>query len=149
MTTSPRPGRLLEELGCSPTDCYALFGRIGDDTGSMPALQYRQADMNPARLPADLRIDVALVRPENGDVLESIAALLARLRDVHAGRVVVLADAIQCEATFFASLGFERRESPSMGGSLFAWDPEVADQPRAWNNADSWANPENFSKYRW
>ncbi len=149
MATSPRLSALLDELGCSPADRYALFGSVGENTGSMPAFQYRQADLNPDRLPADLRIDIALVRPENGDVLESVAALLARLRDVHARRVVVLADAIQCDATFFTALGFERRHSPSMGRYVFAWDPDVADQPRAWNNPDSWANPENFSKYRW
>jgi hypothetical protein len=144
-----RLGGLLEEFGCAPGDRYALFGTFENDTGSTPAWQSRQAGADLDSLPGALRIDVAFVRPDTNDVMDKVAALLARLRDVHAGRVVVLGDAISCDVAYFAALGFEPRTSPSVKGPLFTWDPELADQPRAWNNADSWANPGNFSRFRW
>jgi hypothetical protein len=140
---------LLKEFGCAPDARYALFGSFDNDAGSTPAWQSLRAGIDLDGLPGALRVDVAFVRPDTDDVMEKVAALLARLRDVHARRVVVFGDAIRCDVAYFAALGFEPRKSSLAEGPLFAWDPELADQPRAWNNADSWANPENFSRYRW
>jgi hypothetical protein len=140
---------LLKEFGSAPDVRYALFGSFDNDAGTAPAWQSLRAGIDLDGLPGVLRIDVAFVRPETDDVIEKVTALLARLRDVHARRVVVLGDAITSDVAYFAALGFEPQKSSSAQGPLFIWDPEQADQPRAWNNADSWANPENFSRFRW
>ena len=129
---------------------FALFGAIENDTGFIPAYQSPAATVDPATLPAELRVDIALVRPLTGDNERAISMVLARLRDVHADRVLLCADQLPKSATSgLAALGFEPRKSPSVDGLVYVWDPALADQPREWNNARNWANPENFSKYRW
>ena len=32
---------------------------------------------------------------------------------------------------------------------IFTYNLESYNKKRNWNNADGWANPENFDKYRW
>lgn len=129
---------------------FALFGAIENDTAFVPAYHSPEATFDPGALPANLRVDVALVRPLTGDHHRGISMLLARLRDVHAERVLLCPDQLaRPDAAGFAALGFEPRKSPPVDGLVYVWDPALADQPREWNNSRNWANPENFSKYRW
>ena len=140
---------LLESLDYTG-GAFALFGAIENDTEFAPAFQSPEATVDPATLPAALRVDVALVRPFTGDSERAISMLLARLRDVHAERVLLCSDQLaKPDTAGFAALGFEPRKSPSGDGLVYLWDPALADQPREWNNAKNWANPENFPKYRW
>ena len=145
----PTLGTLIGELDFSTGDAFALFGSIDNDTGISPGWQSASAAVSPDSLPGTLRVDTAWVRPGQDDVLEEVSALLARLRDVHAERVIVLGDSIDYGRTFYTALGFELRKSPSVNGLMFVWDSQLANRPRAWNNAERWANPQNFSKYRW
>ncbi len=148
MTTTPASG-LLGSLDYSG-GAFALFGGIENDTGLIPVYQSPAATVDLATLPAELRVEIALVRPFSGDSERALSMVLARLRDVHANRVLLCADQLAKSATSgFVALGFEPRKSPSVDGLVYVWDPALADQPREWNNARSWANPENFSKYRW
>ncbi len=129
---------------------FALLGDIENDTPHTPLFTSPSAAVDPESLPAGLRIDVAVVRPSASERERDFSITLARLRDVHAERVVLWPDQVETlDATGLGALGFERRKSPSIDGLVFIWDPDVADQPREWNNSKNWANPENFSKYRW
>lgn len=140
---------LLERLGAS-AGTFALLGAIENDTAFAPVFQTPAATVEPEALPGSLRVDIALVRPHPGDRLSDITAILARLRDVHAGRVVICPDQMaKPDSADFIALGFEPRKSPSGDGLMYIWDPALADQPREWNDSRNWANPENFSKYRW
>ena len=140
---------LLSELA-DVGGSFALFGAIDVGTDREPAYLSPTAVVDPGSLPPDLKVDVALVRPSSGEAERDIGMLLARLRDVHATRVIVLPDLLgTAGVTGFVALGFEPKKSPSFDGLLYVWDPALADQPREWNNARNWANPENFSKYRW
>ena len=141
--------KLLEGLDHAG-GAFALFGAIEADMAIAPAFQSAVATVDPGALPASLRVDVALVRPLRGDRLSEVSAILARLRDVHAGRVLLCPDQLaSADNMHFAALGFEPQKSPSIDGLVFVWDPLLADQPREWNDSRNWANPENFSKYRW
>ena len=145
--SSPAAQTLLDSLDYAG-ESFALFGDIENDTAHTPAFVSATAAVDPESLPAALRIDIALVRPSAGD--RDISVILSRLRDVHAGRVLLCPDQIDApDATGFVALGFEPRKSPSIDGLVYIWDPALADQPREWNNAENWANPENFSKFRW
>jgi hypothetical protein len=145
----PQASGLLGSLDYSGS-AFALFGAFENDTGLVPVFQSPAATVDPATLPASLRVDVALVRPSTGDNERAISVILARLRDVHADRVLVCPEQLERpDTTGFAALGFEPRKSPSGDGLVYIWDPALADQPREWNDSRNWANPENFSKYRW
>lgn len=100
-------------------------------------------------LPADLRADVALVDAACIQDETELLPLLARLRDVHASQVIVIIPSAHPSHNDLVALGFEARKSPSGDGLVFVWDPAVANRPREWNNSKHWANPENFSRYRW
>lgn len=131
-------------------DSFALFGAIQNDTAYKPAYQSPAATVDPGSVPAGLRVDLALVRPLGGDSHRAIGMTLARLRDVHARRVLLCPDQLERpDTTGFIALGFEPRKSPSVDGLVYVWDPALANKPREWNNSQNWANPENFSKYRW
>lgn len=141
-----------ELLGCLgyEGELFALFGPVENDTDLTPAFESTTASIDPVTLPANLRVDVALVRPLPGDAFRDVSAVLARLRDVHAGRVLLCPDQLHVpDSSGFMALGFEPQKSPSVDGLVFVWDPELADQPREWNDSRNWANPENFSKFRW
>lgn len=80
---------------------------------------------------------------------ESAAQLLARLRDCLAERVMVADEQAILPAADMLSLGYIRREPGLPGVSLYVYDPDACNPGREWNNADRWANPENFTRYRW
>ena len=140
---------MLEVLDYSGAS-VALLGAIENDIAFAPAFESPDAMIEPGSLPAGLRVDVALIRPLRGDDQRRISMILARLRDVHAVRILLYPDQLEAaDVSDFVALGFEPQESPSIDGLVYVWDPDLAEQPREWNNPSNWANPENFSKFRW
>lgn len=119
------------------------------DCGSQPRIVASLDRAAADGLPADLRADIALVDAEAVQDDEELLPLLARLRDVNAQKVVVIVPRDHRSLNELNALGFETRKSPSWDGLVFVWDPALADRPREWNNSKHWANPENFSRYRW
>ena len=140
--------QLLEAAGYAAGQ-LALLGPIENDTGVPVRFTAPTASVSLAALPPDLRVDVALVAAGAEDALDAVVPLLARLRDVHAGRVVFQDTAEIAAPGDMLALGFEAKESPSVDGLLYVRDPAEAERPREWNNSRNWANPDNFSRYRW
>jgi len=140
--------QLLEAAGWVARH-FALVGPIENDTGVTPQFAAPAASMDIAALPTDLRVDVALVAAGAGDALAAVVPVLARLRDVHAERVVFQDAAEIAPPGDMLALGFEAKKSPSVDGLLYVRDPAETDRPREWNNSRNWANPDNFSRYRW
>jgi hypothetical protein len=103
-----------------------------------------------ADLDTDLRAHVGVVVGQ----LETMAHedgvnLLSRLRDVHCKKVLLLVDGEEWTRVELLALGYQEVKRPPSGGRCYLCDAEFFDQPRDWNNATNWANPENFRKYRW
>ena len=76
--------------------------------------------------------------------------VLGRLRDVGGGRVLLAANAesVLTERELLA-LGFVRKRHPTLRFRLYLHDPDDYFPAREWNNAEGWANPQNYSRYRW
>jgi len=101
-------------------------------------------------IPDSARADLAIV----ADQLEHMskhdgAHVLARLRDIHCSRVVLILAHDAWDNKELLALGFMQAESPSTNGRVYIFDPDKFHEPREWNNPSDWANPENFDKYRW
>lgn len=147
----PRPtaSRLLASLETG-VESFVAIGDIDIDTPSQPAWS-ASGPMDVDGLPPELRAGAALVAVAPGGEADELLPLLARLRDVHAEKVVVHIGGVSPVELGgeLVALGFEARKSPSEDGLIFAWDPALANRPREWNNSRHWANPENFSRYRW
>ncbi len=71
--------------------------------------------------------------------------LLARLRDRHAGILLVHDPEGVFPTSDYLALGFEVDAVPG----CYVYDATAASRQRDWNNAENWANPENFDKFRW
>lgn len=90
------------------------------------------------------RFDLGLViEPTPSDV-----PAIARLRDIGCRRVLLLATPDAWPDNELRGLGFQPVESLD-SNAAFLFDSDLLNQPREWNNARHWANPENFDKYRW
>lgn len=139
---------LLEATGHQAGE-LALLGPIENDTAVPVLFTAPTASVPLAALRADLRVDVALVAAGVEDALDAVVPLLARLRDVHAACVVFQDTAKIAAPGDMLALGFEAKTSPSVDGLLYVRDPAEAERPREWNNSRNWANPDNFSRYRW
>ncbi len=141
-----RLGKLLAELGIEPasTVAYGALAGTADDSGQDGCGQGlpRADDLPPA-----LKVDVAVVDARGSDDIHGVGALLARLRDVHAQRVVVLVDRIGRNELL--ALRFEPTKRVFEGGQVFLSSAAVTDKRREWNNARNWAHPENFDRFRW
>lgn len=98
----------------------------------------------------DRRFDLAVVIgfPEACSQAGEVSALLARLRDCYAVRVIVVDDAGMLTLADYLALGFEGWDTEGES-RCFIYDPDSRSLKREWNNARHWANPENFDKYRW
>ncbi len=136
----------LLESSASTVVCIGEFV-CGQKTNVVATLDSSSASAD--SLPADLRADVALVDAACVQDETELLPLLARLRDVHASQVIVVIPTGHPSRNDLIALGFEARKSPSGDGLVFVWDPALANRPREWNNSKHWANPENFSRYRW
>lgn len=71
-------------------------------------------------------------------------AALSRMRDLLCRRVLLSTS--QWQPNDLRALGFIALEDNE---AMFIYDPDLIEQPREWNNASNWANPENFSRFRW
>ncbi len=92
----------------------------------------------------ETRFDLGLVF----DPAPQHATAISRLRDLGCQRVLILSGGAEWTANAMRALGFLPVESYD-ARSAFLYDSDVQNQPREWNNARHWANPENFDKYRW
>ena len=71
--------------------------------------------------------------------------LLARLRDRHAGTLIVHDPERVFTTSDYLALGFEVDGLPA----CYVYDATAASRQRDWNTAENWANPENFDRFRW
>jgi hypothetical protein len=71
--------------------------------------------------------------------------VIARLRDVHCERVLIIQTDGGMLSTDLLALGFQELATED-DCTLFIHSAEVTDRPREWNNAKHWAHPENFDK---
>lgn len=135
--------------GDEPCSCRVIARRRLPDPESGLDIEWLTDVSSHQDLDGFLRTSLAVVF----DQLEHMTAdgarhLLAQLRDRYADRVIVV-DAMKVfTAGDFLALGFERAEDETVGRA-FVYDPDSTSRQREWNNADHWANPENFNKYRW
>lgn len=136
---------------------------FADYLAAHPDCRFTQlaADKALTQLPEIGRVDFALV----AETLERLSktdagALLARLRDLHAGRfvaVVPLGDAWPNNASRWTrdelmAYGLQRiAEYPEAHGALvlFFFDITQYKQTPDWLNSQYWAHPERFDKFRW
>lgn len=102
-----------------------------------------------ARVPADARADVALLTDDIPDNAKpAFIHDLARLRDLHSRALILLSRNERLTENELRGLGFISRGESGIG-TVLVYDPDESNPPREWNNADHWANPENFSRFRW
>ncbi len=131
--------RLLASLDRKP-ESLLILGAIGE----APA---RESVVGVFSLQDALSIDDA-VRADLGVVIDAgpeHVSSLARLRDIHCKRVLLLARD-SWSINDLLGLGFQR--IPADRPHVFICDPDLT-PPRDWNNASNWAHPENFDKQRW
>lgn len=83
-------------------------------------------------------------------------ALLGRLRNLHAGRLLVFIDHDACAEPWslddFIGLGFRREEALTYAArtlTLYGYDIATYNHEREWNNPRFWANPQMWGKYFW
>lgn len=105
------------------------------------------------------RYDLAIV----ADCLEHLQKadgiqLLAQLRNLHSHHIWVLIDQrSDWQLTDFIALGFQRlqhfedqRPTPEQRHyTSYGYEIGSYNRERSWNNAQFWANPQNFGKYWW
>lgn len=123
--------------------------------------QCRIETVSPDDVPAAVarlgRFDYGLVHQtlERLD-MDTGSALLARLRDLHCRRFSVtwsaLRDGPEWTRERFLSLALSLHRRVDLDGvttAVYSYDIDTYNPKRDWNNAGSWANPENFDRYRW
>ena len=115
-----------------------------------PAVKTYETVSGPDDLPQDLRAELGIVvAPLDFMPRAGAEQLLARLRDVHCDKVLLLDAGNHWTPETLRPLGYLETECPSVAGRCYLYDPDVFNQPREWNNSSDWANPGNFRKYRW
>ncbi len=72
---------------------------------------------------------------------------IARLRDMHCRRVLLLLGPSTWSTNDLLAMGFIPL-GEATGQLAFLHDLDLINQPREWNNASNWANPENFDRDR-
>lgn len=100
----------------------------------------------------DVRADLAVVIDQIESMPRDEAAyLLCRLRDVLCRRVllVVRDEDERWPGAELLALGFLELKRTAGDRRFYLFDPALFNEPRDWNNASNWANPENFDRYRW
>lgn len=91
---------------------------------------------------------LALVVLSSRDGLTKLPThLLGRLRDSGAMRVAVSDPDAMLTAAELLALGYIATQGAL--DRVFLHDPTEYFSTRDWNNAQDWANPENFNRYRW
>lgn len=113
------------------------------------------------QLADEKRYDCVLV----ADFLEHLPkaagiAVLGRLRNLHASRLLVFVDHARCMEAWtlddFIGLGFRHDATLSSGSgddthslALYSYDLATYNHEREWNNPRFWANPELWGRYFW
>ncbi len=143
--------RTLLAVGAAASGCLGGYAEAHRDCRLEPL----EGEDVPARLARLGRYDLALV----AGVLEPLpvqagAALLARLRDVHARRLLVLVRDGAGAWDESALRGYGLRPAGSWGGAggttcLYEFDLYDYKTTPDWLNAKHWAHPELWDKYRW
>jgi len=144
---------LLLELVESLRDGGALLV-VGDTElpgGADGAIVHLGPITGPDALDPSLRADTGVVVDASATLNNRNGrALLARLRDVHCRRVLLLTDASAWRADELRAIGFLPGPAPAgLDAALYRHEPGEFNPPREWNNAEHWAHPENFDRYRW
>lgn len=142
---------LLEELGIAGRDPSVLAVGIADDElQGISSVTVYDALSGPGELPAGLKVQLGIVRaPLDLMAPKEAEQLLSRLRDVHCEKVLLIDTGSRWSPDKLRSLGYLDTGYPSVEAVCYVFDPDLFNQPREWNNARNWANPENFRKYRW
>ena len=144
--TSGKLTEFLAGIDIEPAS-IVVYGALAETQGGSSSDAGRQSLPSADDLPGDLRVDVAVVDARDCSDIRRVGALLARLRDVHAQRVVVLVAGIA--PNDLLALRFEPTNHAFDGGQVFLSTAGITDKRREWNNARDWAHPENFDRYRW
>ena len=102
-------------------------------------------------IPGDLKAEIGIVdHASRRSDKPTATQLLARLRDVHCERIYVLAAEAILSRNDLLAIGFVPVDvANGLPAGTYVHDPALANPPREWNNADNWANPQNFDKRRW
>lgn len=96
------------------------------------------------------RVDVSVVVDQIEHMSKDDGAhLLSRLRDLVSNRVLLVLGGNEWAADELLAIGYQEIGSISEGKRCYLFDPDLFYQPRAWNNASGYANPENYGKFRW
>ena len=151
---------LLDWLAASSTEqgrCLAF--RLCNDNGSRDTQQpQRMATFD--WLGSVARADQVSLAPPHPAVIiivdddiadaKHMAGVVGRLRDIAGGRVLIVGDVSSALSDReLLALGYERREHPTLAADIYLHDPDDFYPAREWNNAERWANPQNFGRYRW
>jgi len=139
------PDQLKRLSDSLPENATVLL--CGIDTALWPSQDavVAQFDVGQAlSLPGDTRADIGIVL----GATPAQQSVLARLRDVHCKRVILLTNgATDWSANQLRGLGFLEMNEADI--SYWLYDPALSNPPREWNSPTHWANPENFDRYRW
>ena len=142
---------ILDHLGISGQRSSLLT--VGASDIEMPdfaTVHAYETLSGPEELPATLSVQLGIViAPLESMSRTHAEQLLARLRDVHCEKVLLLDTGAGWSPDELRSLGYVEIRRPEDGGRCYLFDPYLFNQPREWNNPSNWANPENFRKYRW
>ena len=105
-----------------------------------------------ARLKNLGRFDLAIV----SGLLETLsakdaAAVLGRLKNLHTDKYVLLVDPARACLGHDALLALALAPFEQLDDGRVAWryDIDRYNPERPWNNAEDWANPQNFDRFRW
>ena len=148
---APHIASLLEELGfLEQKPSLMAIGIADPELSGVVVTQAYESLSGPNELPHSLRVDLGIVvTPLNFMSRRNAEQLLARLRDVHCDKILLLDTDRGWKPEALRALGFLEVKRPSTNGRCYLFDPEMFNQPREWNNPSNWANPEHFRKYRW
>jgi len=147
----PAIASTLDSLGINARSASLLtIGMADNQQPDFEALHAYDTVSGPDALPATLRVQLGIVVvPLVSLSRRDTEQLLARLRDVHCEKVLLVDTDDLWKADALRSLGYLETDDSRAGARCYLFDPDVFNQPREWNNPSDWANPENFRKYRW
>lgn len=142
---------LLEQLGfVDPAISVLAIGIAAHELQGIEPVEAHDALSGPGELPTSLRVQLGIVRaPLDFMTRKDAEQLLSRLRDVHCEKVLLVDSGNAWTPDELRSLGYLQMRGPSKEAPCYLFDPDLFNEPRDWNNASNWANPENFRKYRW
>ena len=151
--TPKAPGieSIIEDLGVDGRHVSTVvIGLATDEVADIEVVQAYETLSGPDELPKTLRVALGIVvAPLDYLSRTTSEQLLSRLRDIHCEKVLLIDTADAWSPEELRPLGYLELKRPSSDGRCYLYDPDAFNEPREWNNASDWANPENFRKYRW